>query len=602
MIPKSPIAFVKTLLHSASQQVTDDKKVGVAIAACTLVTERALDTAAKKCRGLDSAVLMAAYVESGEAERQGHASKSHAAIFEETMRRLKEEKNSLIRRTESMLGRQKTRRAAVGENAITQALVAGGKKNKRAYNERTVGVDCSNLMDWTLSPIQSLKLAIKCMYMMFLTVAMLFGAALWPVLTVQRRILEVQTISTGLNSTNLNSTLVYDPAPNNRAAGTILLAIAGVTTTASYILIGLFLNMRSRRTYFLMWTPFVIAMVTVVLLYEYGGDHISGKRLGLALASVGCGSAGIIGYVFFSESDDDNGRSPYSLAVKRASTRLLKGKEYGGRTTKQKVIAGMLITIPGFFTYGVQIIMILAVFWLFRAGDSTEWKVFVTMLALGIKVAGNKGMLLLVGKLAPWIVDINLYNYEFSTALLFRLLQLSIPDESTAQMVTVVGSVVEVCVRLYFFTAFVKAGMKNTAMSKKEELKYAKWGKLRVQDGNNDMIVEYMSSLVAGLFMIYLAPLRAFNFATTERIPTARIVTLCAYQIVPEIILDFFVLFVEINCGLGKLHGSYWEMRTGGEPSSRFAVNRMGDLPKSTVLKLVITPALMCFALLVVLK
>jgi hypothetical protein len=527
------------------------------------------------------------------------------------MRRVEIEKNLLHNRNEYMVARQKTKRAAHGEADVTSALVDGGKRHKKALDERAVGVDISNLLDWmglldwTLSPIQSLKITIKCMSMMFLTVTMLFVAALWPVLTVQHTILEAQKISTDLNSTNLNSTLVYDPATNYRAAapsGTILLTIAGSTTTVLYALIAVFLNMRSRKTYFLMWTPFVIAMMTVLLLYEYGGDHINGMAFSISLMMLGCGSAGIIGYVFFSESDDDNGRSPYSLAVKRASTRLLKGKEYEGKTRKQKLIAGMLITLPGFFTYGVQIIMILAVFWLFRTGDSTEWKVFVTMLALGIKVAGNKAMLLLVGKLAPWIVDINLYNYEFSTALLFRMLQLSIPDESTAQMVTVVGSVIEVCVRLYFFTAFVKAGMKNTAVSKNEELKYAKWGKLRVQDGNNDMIVEYMSSLVAGLFMIYLAPLRAFNFATTERIPTARIVRMCAYQIVPETILDFFVTFVEINCGLSKLHESYWDFRTGGEPSSRFAVNRMGDLPKATALKWLDTAALPCFVLLVVLK
>jgi hypothetical protein len=45
-----------------------------------------LDAATRKWRGFDTEVLKATYIESGEAESQGPASKAHTVIFEETMR------------------------------------------------------------------------------------------------------------------------------------------------------------------------------------------------------------------------------------------------------------------------------------------------------------------------------------------------------------------------------------------------------------------------------------------------------------------------------------------------------------------------------------
>jgi hypothetical protein len=52
------------------------------------------------------------------------------------------------------------------------------------------------------------------------------------------------------------------------------------------------------------------------------------------------------------------------------------------------------------------------------------------------------------------------------------------------------GAVVEVGTRIYFYMLFMKAGLSNTKMDPEERIKYAKRGKLRVQDASNDMVVE----------------------------------------------------------------------------------------------------------------
>ena len=45
--------------------------------------------------------------------------------------------------------------------------------------------------------------------------------------------------------------------------------------------------------------------------------------------------------------------------------------------------------------------------------------------------------------------------------------------------------------RVLFFSLYQSGGIKNLAgMSFKEKIKYAMWGKQRVIDGTNDMLVE----------------------------------------------------------------------------------------------------------------
>ncbi|GMI40343.1 hypothetical protein TeGR_g13331 [Tetraparma gracilis] len=196
---------------------------------------------------------------------------------------------------------------------------------------------------------------------------------------------------------------------------------------------------------------------------------------------------------------------------------------------------------------------------------------------------------------SPWVCDAQLYSYEYSTALIVRILQLSLPDENTAMLIGLTGAVVEVGTRIFFYMLFLKKGLANPRMTDEEKKKYAMRGKLRVQDASNDMVVEYMSSIVAGLFMIHLAPTGAFSFATTAEISTNTIIKLCAFQIVPELFLDFYVTFMEIYGGLKDLHVSYWKIDAGGDKDSKHWVLRVGDLPKATLVKVAMTWTLTAF-------
>jgi hypothetical protein len=184
------------------------------------------------------------------------------------------------------------------------------------------------------------------------------------------------------------------------------------------------------------------------------------------------------------------------------------------------------------------------------------------------------------------ILDQTLFGYEFVTALLLRTLQLSIPDETAAQMVSLASAVGEMGVRQFFFTLYLKHGLQHDEIwTEDEKLEYAKRGKMRVVDATNDMLVEYLSSIMAATFLIYLAPTNAFNFASSG-VEVAAVVRLLGYQLIPEIGLDFFMTFQEMFCGLRKIHEVYWDRNEGRVENSSFMAKRVGYLVSALWMKL----------------
>ena len=69
------------------------------------------------------------------------------------------------------------------------------------------------------------------------------------------------------------------------------------------------------------------------------------------------------------------------------------------------------------------------------------------------------------------------------------------------------------------------------------------------------------------------------------------------YQLVPELFLDFYVTFIEVQAGLLTLHELYWDPSAGGDPNSKYRANRMGDLFKSLSMKPAVTVSLTGFVL-----
>ena len=181
---------------------------------------------------------------------------------------------------------------------------------------------------------------------------------------------------------------------------------------------------------------------------------------------------------------------------------------------------------------------------------------------------------------------------------------MSIPDERTAQVVGLIGAVAEVCVRIFFFNLYLKTGVQlnKRGMTDEEAYQFAMRGKMRVMDGSNDMVVEYLSSIVSALLLIHLSPLGVFSFASTDSISQSTILTLCAYQIIPELFMDVYVTFMESFCGLSKLHQQYWNPYAGSNNRSRTRADRVGDLLKGLVAKVLMGIAILAYVLMATVK
>ena len=112
------------------------------------------------------------------------------------------------------------------------------------------------------------------------------------------------------------------------------------------------------------------------------------------------------------------------------------------------------------------------------------------------------------------------------------------------------------------------------------------------------MIVEYLSSITAAMLIIFLAPTGAFDFATDEVVERSAVLVLMAYQLSPELFLDLYVTFMEIQGGLKKVHAAAWDLSTGADPESPFRAHRWGDFAKALPLKIAVAVALLSFVLL----
>ena len=106
-----------------------------------------------------------------------------------------------------------------------------------------------------------------------------------------------------------------------------------------------------------------------------------------------------------------------------------------------------------------------------------------------------------------------------------------------------------------------------------------------------------MSSITAGLFLVYLAPTGVFSFVASSNISSATVVTLCMFQIVPELFLDFYVTFMEIFGGLKAMHLTYWDMSAGADVNNKVWGFRIGDAVKSIWGKAFLTWAFTSFVL-----
>ena len=317
-------------------------------------------------------------------------------------------------------------------------------------------------------------------------------------------------------------------------------------------------------------------------------------------------SAMIIIYLFVTKA-----QSMDNVASKLAAARLVSGEEINAeesqkstKSTKEILVLCFAIAAPIMFIFGMVLGYVLLIFKAFSWYEHTAWKVFITMVAQGVKIVGNKFMLKLMkglaGKTDFWYADLLMYEYEYVTALLCRVLQLSIPDQNTAIMVSLFGGILEVMCRVFYLLMFLNDGMKKDGEWENEDevYAYALRGKFRVGDAANDMMVEYHSSFTAAMFIIDLQGTEAFSFASDVIIPATTIYTLVAIQLIPELFFDAFVTFCEVYAGLSLVHGAHWDPMTGARKHHRnFVAREWGDLPKATLLKIPFSVVFVCISL-----
>jgi hypothetical protein len=517
--------------------------------------------------------------------------------------RTSNQKEQEIKREEKGLQRQKTQRPAVltPQEGFT-ALVDMKAEAERKIKFDVIGVDPKTFLRLDVSTSEALGCTTKIMTKMLLNVAALMACvALCTTIVASdldpRTLFVSAKVQFGMPDNRTDAELADIPEfkevlsdETNRAA----ILSAGIWTVSSVwlsqVVFGYFAcaaNM-ARIALFLALLH-ATTPLGCYLVYEKGGSYINGAwASAFAIVMTGLATVVLI-YEILSSRDSEAGAGIVKMAGKRAEYLLQSdgSTELTTRTQRQKFKLAVISGVPVLFILGVILIYVTVIFAAFEyRGDST-WKAVVTIIAMGVKIVGNKALLKMVVGSTPWTVDWTLFIYEFSTATLLRVLQMSIPNENVAINLSLFGAVLEVCVRIFFFIRYVHAGMKTNYknMTKQELYNYARWGRMRVMDGTNDMIVEYMSSLTAALLLIQIVPTGAFGFAGTQVVPTALVLKLTMYQLAPELFLDFYVTFMEVQGGLIELHEVQWDTKAGSDQESKVRANRIGTSVKAGCVK-----------------
>ncbi len=153
---------------------------------------------------------------------------------------------------------------------------------------------------------------------------------------------------------------------------------------------------------------------------------------------------------------------PESLSQTRRYT-------FGGRLeTLKKVLIG---TLPCLLGIAVVTSYVYGVFVAYRAADNHFLKTFVYICALGVKMAGNKLQLWLIGRLRfmrPDTVDEIVFVYEYVTCLLCRVMLLSMPSDQTAVFLSVLNATFELMLRNGFFVKLLADGGRLSASAEKQ--------------------------------------------------------------------------------------------------------------------------------------
>ncbi len=234
--------------------------------------------------------------------------------------------------------------------------------------------------------------------------------------------------------------------------------------------------------------------------------------------------------------------------------------------------------LPQLMVFGIAFVYILGIF---RLGDAAKAVAggpeAVLLLALVVKMGGNKLQLLLLKNLpkAPlWLSNIFVFLYEYMMALLVRMLLLSIPNVNTAIYLSLLSAALELMTRAWFFVGYISTGGKQHAglegNNSKLHRAYVRRGQLRVLDGCNDAMVEYITMLGAAAVVGILPATEAFDLPTDEKVGLDSLLRVLGVQIAAELVVDTFVLALEAKGGLVPLQLEHWKSMSPGVVCTQF--------------------------------
>ena len=83
---------------------------------------------------------------------------------------------------------------------------------------------------------------------------------------------------------------------------------------------------------------------------------------------------------------------------------------------------------------------------------------------------------------------------------------------------------------------------------------------------------------------------------------TKQVLVIVAFQLVPELFLDFYCTFMEIYGGLRVVHEALWSKNAGRKKNHKYFYFRHGDMPKWLYTKFFVTVLFLCNSIIVCIK
>jgi hypothetical protein len=338
------------------------------------------------------------------------------------------------------------------------------------------------------------------------------------------------------------------------------------------------------------WTFPLLAVVVVVVLVKNAQMFVSGEFVGglnILMATLTAGHqngenmhryrqdslvrAMRTAVIIESTSSD----SEITMAVTTERLVLEKQKK---SSWWRDLIRIVKIVLPQLIVLIIAFVYILG---MFRLGDIAKAVAggpeAVLLFALLVKMGGNKLQLLVLEnlpKIPLWLSNVSVFLYEYSTTLLVRMMLLTLPSQSTAVYLTLLNATAELMTRSWFFVGYISTGGNNLAGLGGDNSTfyraYVRRGQLRVIDGCNATIVEYMTMLGAAAVVGILSGSKAFNLPTDENVALDSLGRLLGVQIAVELVVDAFVFALEAKGGLVPLQLLYWKSMSLGEVCIQF--------------------------------